>query len=77
MPRRNFFSTAALIKEPWLPTKYTVGSEDIDNLLTKVQNNGYEGALDAMSACMRYGYVMGHRATLSGFYHETGRRKRK
>ena len=75
MASRNFFKTAALIPEPWLPVQYAVNVEETLALINIVQTQP-DGLLEAFRLCMRYGYVMGHRATKKGVYKEV-RPKRK
>ena len=75
MPRRNFLRTAALIPERWLPERYTLNGEDTAALITIVQNGSTDDLLDVFSLCIRYGYVMGHRATLNGAYKEVKPKK--
>lgn len=76
MPRRDFIKTAELIPEKWLPSRYTLNSEDTTLLLSIVKQYGLDGALDACSMCIRYGYVMEHRATVKGVYKEVSRKRR-
>ena len=76
MPARDFFKTASLIKEPWLPSRYCIRADVTAILLNKAITEGPEGMLKVMEMCIRYGYVMGHRATLNGAYKEQKPRKK-
>ena len=76
MPSRDFFKTADRIPETWLPSRYTVGCDDCFKLLAMSDARGHDGALDAFAICIRYGYVMGHRATVKGVYKEVSRKRR-
>ena len=74
MDRRDIFKTAALIRERWLPERYTINSTDTVKLLDIIRTKDLDECLEVISVCMRYGYVMGHRATLNGTYKETRNR---
>lgn len=60
-----------------MPERYTINSEDTAKLIAVVQTGGMDALLDMFSLCIRYGYVMGHRATLAGRYKEVKPKKGK
>lgn len=77
MRNRDFKKTVSLIPERWLPPNYTICDVDTMELVEMIKKGGWDGIFDAISMCLRYGYVMGHRATKNGVYKETRPKKEK
>ena len=77
MAYRDFKKTVSLIPERWLPLNYAMYDTDTIELIEMIKKGGWDGIFEALTMCLRYGYVMGHRATKNGVYKEVRPKKKK
>lgn len=72
MARRDMLKTAGTVKGTVDPN-YDLRQSDIENLYMMAVSGL---CCEAIAAAFRYGYVMGHRATIKGTYKENGKEKK-
>jgi len=49
-----------------IPDKYTIMSDEIMDLMKKARLKSPDETFDAILTAFRYGFVLGHRATIAG-----------